>query len=142
VVNHFLQVRDPIGFKRQVQHLENKLSAICSKFPEGQKSEACELLKTVKEEKSIEDKIPLINDILSKFSYQFDIMNPEIKNSKKPLVQKICLLIQSPLGTASALAACVYPICEIYDIKNQHVIFLVSFGVIFMVIYIIDNFKK
>ena len=70
-----LQVRDPVGFKKQVQNLENKLSAMCSKLPEGQKGEACELLKTVREEYSIEDKIPLINDVLSKFSYQLDMIS-------------------------------------------------------------------
>ncbi|WP_053228912.1 HEAT repeat domain-containing protein [Methanosarcina soligelidi] len=69
-----LQVRDLVGFKKQVQNLENKLSSMCSKLPEGQKDEACELLKTIHEEHSIEDKIPLINDILSKFSYQLDMI--------------------------------------------------------------------
>jgi len=48
---------------------------MCSKLPEGQKGEACELLKTVREEYSIEDKIPLINDVLSKFSYQLDMIS-------------------------------------------------------------------
>jgi hypothetical protein len=43
-------------------------------LPEGQKGEACELLKTIHEEHSIEDKIPLINDVLSKFSYQLDMI--------------------------------------------------------------------
>ncbi|OEU42474.1 hypothetical protein BGV40_09295 [Methanosarcina sp. Ant1] len=70
-----LQVRDLVGFKKQVQNLENKLTAMCFKLPEGQKGEACELLKMAREEHSIEDKIPLINDILSKFSYQLDIMS-------------------------------------------------------------------
>jgi HEAT repeat protein len=69
-----LQVRDLVGFKKQVQNLENKLSSMCSKLSEGQKGEACELLKTIHEEHSIEDKIPLINDVLSKFSYQLDMI--------------------------------------------------------------------
>lgn len=69
-----LQVRDLVGFKKQVQNLENKLSSMCSKLPEGQKDEACELLKIIQEEHSIEDKIPLINDVLSKFSYQLDMI--------------------------------------------------------------------
>ena len=68
-------MRDLIGFNKQVQNLENKLSAICSKLPEGQKGEACELLRILRKEHSIEDKIPLINDILSKFSYQLDMVN-------------------------------------------------------------------
>lgn len=70
-----LQVRDLVGFRKQIQNLENKLSVMCSKLPEGQKGEACELLGTLREEHSIEDKIPLINDILSKFSYQLDVIN-------------------------------------------------------------------
>jgi HEAT repeat protein len=70
-----LQVRDLVGFKKQIQNLENKLNSMCSKLPEGQKGEACELLKTIHEEHSIEDKIPLINDVLSKFSYQLDMIS-------------------------------------------------------------------
>jgi len=70
-----LQVRDLVGFKKQVQNLENKLNFVCSKLPEGQKGEACELLKMIHEERSIEDKIPLINDVLSKFSYQLDMIS-------------------------------------------------------------------
>ncbi len=68
-----LQVRDPVGFKKRVDCMQNTISFICSKFPEGQKSEACELLKTLYEEPSIEDKIPLIDNILSKLSYQLDM---------------------------------------------------------------------
>ena len=70
-----LQVRDLIGFRKQVNIMENTLKAICSKFPEGQKGEACDLLKIMYAEQSIEDKIPLMNNILSKFSYQLDIVN-------------------------------------------------------------------
>ena len=68
-----LQVRDPVGFKKQVNIIENTLRAICSKFPEDQKAEACELLKIMCSEPSIEDKIPLMNNILGKFSYQLDM---------------------------------------------------------------------
>lgn len=68
-----LQVRDPVGFKKQVNYMQNTLKAICSKLPEGQKGESCELLKLMYAEPSIEDKIPLMVNILSKFSYQLDM---------------------------------------------------------------------
>jgi hypothetical protein len=68
-----LQVRDPVGFKKQVNSMQNTMRAICSKFPEGQKGEACELLEMMYAEQSIEDKIPLMANILSKFSYQLDM---------------------------------------------------------------------
>lgn len=68
-----LQVRDPVGFKKQVNYMQSTLKAICSKLPEGQKGESCELLKLMYAEPSIEDKIPLMVNILSKFSYQLDM---------------------------------------------------------------------
>jgi len=78
------QIRDPIGFKTQVNVMQNILKAICSKFPEDQKGEACELLKMMYAESSIEDKIPLMNNILSKFSYQLD-MTTYLKDMKADL---------------------------------------------------------
>ena len=68
-----LQVRDPVGLKKEVDCMQNIIRSMCSKFPEDQKSEAFELLKTLYKEPSIEDKIPLINNILSKLSYQLDM---------------------------------------------------------------------
>lgn len=68
-----LQVRDPVGFKKQVNSMQNIMRAICSRFPEGQKGEACELLEMMFAEPSIEDKIPLMANILSKFSYQLEM---------------------------------------------------------------------
>ena len=50
------------------------MRSICSKLPEEQKGEACELLKMMYAEPLIEDKIPLIVNILSKFSYQLDMI--------------------------------------------------------------------
>ena len=83
-----LQVRDPVGFRKQVNSMQNTLKAICSKLPEGQKGEACELLKTMFEEPSIEDKIPLMVNILSKFSYQLD-MTTQLNKFEKKLDQKL-----------------------------------------------------
>ncbi len=42
-----LQVRDPLGFKKQVNIMQKTLKAICSQFPEGQKGEACDLLEMI-----------------------------------------------------------------------------------------------
>ncbi len=83
-----LQVRDPVGFKKQVNIVQNTLKAICSKFPEGQKGEACELLKMMDAEPSIEDKIPFMVNILSKFSYQLD-MTAHLNRIEEKLDQKL-----------------------------------------------------
>lgn len=66
-------IRDPVGFKKNVDTMQNILKEFCSKLPEGQKNEACDLFERMCAEQSIEDKIPLISTILSKFSYQLDM---------------------------------------------------------------------
>ncbi|MFZ2411890.1 MAG: hypothetical protein WAW23_09995, partial [Candidatus Methanoperedens sp.] len=68
----FSIIRDPIGLEKGVNNLQIALSAICAKMPENERMEACELLKKVKDEPLVEDKLPLINMILSKFSSQMD----------------------------------------------------------------------
>ncbi|MFZ2497408.1 HEAT repeat domain-containing protein [Methanosarcina sp.] len=68
-----LQVRDQVGLEKQVKIMQNILRNICSKFPKDQKGEACELLNMMYAEPSIEDKIPFMVNILSKFSYQLDM---------------------------------------------------------------------
>ena len=83
-----LQVRDPVGFKKQVNNMQNTMRAICSKFPEDQKGEACELLKIMYAEPSIEDKIPLMVNILSRFSYQLD-MTTQLNRIEEKLDQKL-----------------------------------------------------
>lgn len=82
------EVRDPVGFRKQVNSMQNTLRAICSKFPEGQKGEACELLEMMYAEPSIEDKIPLMVNILSKFSYQLD-MTAHLNRIEEKLDQKL-----------------------------------------------------
>ena len=82
------EVRDPVGFRKQVNSMQNTLKAICSKFPEGQKGEACELLEMMYAEPSIEDKIPLLVNILSKFSYQLD-MTAQLNRFEEKLDQKL-----------------------------------------------------
>ncbi len=79
------QTRDPIGLDKNISSLQFLLSAICEKFPENDKGEACELIKKLKNEPEIEDKLPLINMVLSKISTQIeniDMTKIEIKNSQ------------------------------------------------------------
>ena len=67
-------IRDPVGLEKRVNNLQSTMRSICSKLPVEQKGEACELLKMMYAEPLIEDKIPLIVNILSKFSYQLDMI--------------------------------------------------------------------
>jgi HEAT repeat protein len=69
------EIRDPVGLEKKVNIMQNTLKIICSKLPESQKGETCELLKIMFEEPLIEDKISILDIILSKFSYQLDMMN-------------------------------------------------------------------
>ncbi|MCD4809927.1 MAG: hypothetical protein K8R17_08530 [Methanosarcinales archaeon] len=46
------------------------LSAICTKIPEDDRGEACELLEKASDEPYIEDRVNLINMVLSKISTQ------------------------------------------------------------------------
>ncbi len=66
----FPQIRDPIGLEKGFINLWTALSSICAKMPEDERGEACELLKKANEEHYIEDKLPLINMVLSKISSQ------------------------------------------------------------------------
>ena len=68
------QIRDKAGLEKQVNIMQNIMQNICSEFPEDQKGEACELLKMMYAEPLFEDKLPFINNILSKISYQLDII--------------------------------------------------------------------
>lgn len=66
----FPQIRDPIGLEKGFINLWMALLSICAKMPEEEKGEACELLKKAGDEPYIEDKLPLINMVLSKISSQ------------------------------------------------------------------------
>lgn len=66
----FPQIRDPIGLEKGVNNMQIALSAVCAKMPEEERGEACELLKKAGDEPYIEDKLPLINMVLSKISSQ------------------------------------------------------------------------
>jgi len=79
-----LQVRDQVGLEKQVNIMQNIMKNICSKFTEDQKGEACELLSMMYAEPSLEDKIPLMNNILSKFSHQLG-MTTNLKRIEEKL---------------------------------------------------------
>lgn len=70
----FLKIKDTIGLEKAVKIMQNQLSNICSKLPEEEKGEACEYLREAKEEIYIEDKLDLINIVLSKISPQIGKM--------------------------------------------------------------------
>ncbi len=65
-----LQIRDPIGLEKGMLNMQTVLSIICAKMPEEERGEARELLKKAGDELYIEDKLPLINMVLSKISSQ------------------------------------------------------------------------
>jgi len=101
-----LQIRDPIGLEKNISYLQFSLSAICEKFSANDKREACELIKTLNNEPKIEDKIPLINMILSKISSQIETMdrqkieinNPVINQSNVQIGNKNQQVISTPLN--------------------------------------------
>jgi HEAT repeat protein len=84
------QIRDPVGLEKQVNSLQNIVRVICSKFPEGQKGEACELLKMMYAEPLFEDKIPLMVNLLNKLSYQLD-MTAQLNQFGKKLDELYCI---------------------------------------------------
>ena len=64
-----LLVRDPIGLEKSVGNLEFALSDICNRMGGKDKGEACKLLEKSKNEQYVEDKINLINMVLSKIPF-------------------------------------------------------------------------
>ncbi len=54
------EIRDPVGLEKKVNIMQNTLKVICSKLPEDQKGETCELLKIMFAESLIEDKISIL----------------------------------------------------------------------------------
>ena len=61
-------VRDPIALEKSVSNLEFVLSNICNHIGGKEKGEACKLLEKSKKEQYVEDKINLINILLTNFS--------------------------------------------------------------------------
>ncbi len=64
------QIRDKIGFEKAINNLQTACSDICSKMPEKEKIESCELLEKTKNEQYVDDKLNLINMFLSKIPSQ------------------------------------------------------------------------
>jgi len=75
----FLQIKDPIGLEKSVQNMMIALSQICAELPERERGNACDLLKKAKEEPYVEDKLDLINMVISK-------LPPQIGGMKKTII--------------------------------------------------------
>lgn len=88
---NFSLIRDPIGLGKGVNNLQIALFAICAKMPEEERGEACELLNRAANELYIEDKVALINMVLSKISSQISAAkNIEIIEKKLDEIM-VCL---------------------------------------------------
>jgi hypothetical protein len=83
------KIRDPIGLEKSVNNMLIPLSAMCEKMPKTERGEACELLEKIKQEQYVEDKLPLINMLLSKFSSQMDKKNVYVNVEESQDVQVI-----------------------------------------------------
>lgn len=88
-----LKIRDPIGLEKGFINLWTALSSICAKMPEDERGEACELLKKAGDEPYIEDKLPLINMVLSKISSQISAAK-NIETVEKKLDEIMVFLTQ------------------------------------------------
>ncbi len=76
------QIRDPISLEKRVQTMQNALSAICARMPVEERGDACELLSKANVEQYVEDKLELINIVLSKIPSQIgNVTNIQISNS-------------------------------------------------------------
>ena len=58
--------RDLVGLEKSLNNLHNLLSISCAKMPEEERSEAYNLLGKMEEEKFIEDKLNILNILISK----------------------------------------------------------------------------
>jgi HEAT repeat protein len=74
------KIRDPIGLEKSVNNMLIPLSAMCEKMPKKEKGKVCELLEKLKQEQYVEDKLSLINMLLSKFSSQMNKGQDEGRN--------------------------------------------------------------
>jgi len=78
-----LQIRDPIGLEKGMNYMQITLSAICAKMPGKERGEACELVEKISDELFIEDKVYLVNIILSEFLSNIQMLKEYEKLGKK-----------------------------------------------------------
>ena len=64
------QIRDPLSLEKRVHAMQTALSAICARMPAEERGDACELLNRANDEQYIEDKLEMINMVLSKIPSQ------------------------------------------------------------------------
>jgi HEAT repeat protein len=91
------KVIDPRGLERGVNQMLIPLSAMCKKMPKNEIGEACELLEKIKQEQYVEDKLSLINLLLSKFSSQMSEV--AIMGKSKTDERKILITLQKLLDS-------------------------------------------
>lgn len=127
----FPQIRDPIGLEKGFINLWTALSSICAKMPEEERGEACELLKKAGDEPYIEDKLPLINMVLSKISSQISAAKnvetvekklDEIMVSLKPGIrEELIISVGVEFGGTGAQHVITIPLQEISypDLKKD-----------------------
>ena len=133
-------IRDPIALEKHIINIEETLSVICDQVPK--KGEACRLLEKTKNEPDIEDKLPLINMILSVISSQI-YLNTEIpiKPTNKKL--NIIQLINSPATIAAFAGFIILEVLSIYPTGyNKHITSIVLAGLIFILVFIIQPKKN
>ncbi len=127
----FPLIRDPIGLEKEFINLWTALSSICAKMPEEEREEACELLKKAGDEPYIEDKLPLINMVLSKISSQISAAKnietvekklDEIMVSLKPGIrEELVISVGAEFGGTGAQHVITIPLQEISypDLKKD-----------------------
>ncbi|MFA4935304.1 MAG: hypothetical protein WC568_05665 [Candidatus Methanoperedens sp.] len=127
----FPQIRDPIGLEKGFINLWTALSSICAKMPEEERGEACKLLKKAGDEPYIEDKLPLINMVLSKISSQISATKnietvekklDEIMVSLKPGIrEELVISVGVDFGGTGAQHVITIPLQEISypDLKKD-----------------------
>ena len=75
-------IRDPIGLEKNFNSLQSILSEMCAKISEDNRSFACETLEKAKNEPFIEDRINLINIVLSSILTSIGEIKMSIKIEK------------------------------------------------------------
>ena len=84
---NLLKIRDPIGLVKSVDSLQSILSKICARIPEDKRGFACETLEKAKNEPFVEDRINLLNIVLSSMQSFIGEVKTTIKIEKSTGVQ-------------------------------------------------------
>ncbi|NJD54051.1 MAG: hypothetical protein FIB07_14430 [Candidatus Methanoperedens sp.] len=146
---NILQIRNYEGCEKSIDNLQYLLSEICKKIPKEEGEEACKLLNKIIEEPIIEDKIALINMVLSKISQVGKWNESEYK--PKTLSDRIRYYLEkinAPATIASFFGFIILEFLEIFDIypieynKYKHVISVTGAITVFIIVFIFTRKKK